>query len=181
MTQRLSPVPSQPTSSRRRFVQIAFGCVAGVPALMACSPDVAKFKSTDVTGATFAENLRLKDQYGSVRTLKDFNGKIVVVFFGYTQCPDVCPTTLMGMAEVMKLLGKAAANVQVLFITLDPERDTKDLLAAYVTQFDPSFVGLYGDKPTTAATALGFKVFFQKQPGSTPKTYSIDHSANSYI
>ena len=111
MTQHFSSVPAQPTSSRRRFVQITFACVAGVPALVACSPDVAKFKSTDVTGATFAENLRLKDQYGSVRTLKDFNGKIVVVFFGYTQCPDVCPTSMATMAEVKKLAGGGSARV----------------------------------------------------------------------
>lgn len=139
------------------------------------------FRNTVISGVEFGRDFALTDHNGQPRRLADYKGKVVVIFFGYTQCPDVCPTTLMGMVEVMKLLGKAAANVQVLFITLDPERDTKDLLAAYVTQFDPSFVGLYGDKPTTAATALGFKVFFQKQPGSTPKTYSIDHSANSYI
>ena len=149
------------------------GCARNEPASI--------FQDTDITGAEFGRDFSLTDHTGQPRRLADYKGKVVVLFFGYTQCPDVCPTTLMGMVEVMKLLGKAAANVQVLFITLDPERDTKDLLAAYVTQFDPSFVGLYGDKPTTAATALGFKVFFQKQPGSTPKTYSIDHSANSYI
>ena len=181
MTQRLSPVPSQPTSSRRRFVQIAFGCVAGVPALMACSPDVAKFKSTDVTGATFAENLRLKDQYGSVSTLKDFNGKIVVVFFGYTQCPDVCPTSMATMAEVKRLLGAQGDLLQVLFITVDPERDTQPLLKEYMASFDPGFLALRPGPDELKSVAADFKSYFKKVPGSTPTSYTMDHSAGKYI
>lgn len=139
------------------------------------------FQNTDITGADFGRDFALSDPGGQVRRLADYRGKVVAIFFGYTQCPDVCPTTLVGMTEVMKLLGEAASRVQVVFVTLDPERDTPELLAAYVRQFNPSFVALRGDAGATAATAMEFKVFYQKQPGSTPKTYSLDHSANSYL
>ena len=153
-----------------------------VAALLACSA-APRFASTDVTGAEFGREFpaALTDHTGHARWLADYRGKVVVVFFGYIQCPDVCPTTLVGMAEVMKLLGGDAKNVQVLFITVDPERDNRQLLAAYVPQFYPTFVGLYADAATTAATAKEFKVFYQKQAGSTPTTYSIDHTANSYV
>jgi len=145
----------------------------------------ARFRNTDISGAGFGRDFALTDHTGQPRRLADYQGKVVVIFFGYTQCPDVCPTTLLNMAEVMKLLGEsdpaAATKVQVLFVTLDPERDTRELLAAYVPQFNASFVGLYGDAAATAAVAGEFRVFYQKQLGSTPSTYSIDHSANSYI
>jgi len=142
-----------------------------------------QFFSTDITGAEFGREFSspLADHTGQPRRLADFKGKAVVIFFGYTQCPDVCPTTLSAMAEVLKLLGSDAQKVQVLFVTLDPERDTQELLAAYVPQFHSSFIGLNADLATTAATALAFKVFYQKQPGSSPTTYTVDHSANSYI
>src|ERR1035437_3502156 len=151
-------------------------------ALAGCNllDSAVSFRNTDITGAEFGRDFALTDHTGQLRRLADYNGKVVVIFFGYTQCPDACPTTLLGMAEVMKMLGDAARDVQVLFVTLDPERDTRELLAAYVPQFNPSFVGLYGDSATTAATAKEFKVFYQKQPGATPTTYSIDHSTNSY-
>lgn len=139
------------------------------------------FQNTDITGADFGRDFALSDPGGQVRRLADYRGKVVAIFFGYTQCPDVCPTTLVAMTEVMKLLGEAASRVQVVFVTLDPERDTPELLGAYVRQFHPSFVALRGDAAATAATAMAFKVFYQKQPGSTPKTYSLDHSANSYL
>ncbi|MBI3526290.1 MAG: SCO family protein [Betaproteobacteria bacterium] len=153
-----------------------------VAALFGCSQP-SHFVSTDITGAAFGREFTapFTDHTGQPRRLADFKGKVVMLFFGYTQCPDVCPTTLASMAEVMKLLGSDAARVQVLFITVDPERDTRQLLAAYVPQFNPSFIGLYADPATTAATALEFKVFYQKQAGSTPNTYTVDHSANSYI
>ncbi len=153
-----------------------------VVVLIGCG-EPPRFANTDITGAEFGREFSsaFTDHTGQPRRLADFKGKTVVIFFGYTQCPDVCPTTLTGMAEVMKLLGGDAAQVQVLFVTLDPERDTQQLLAAYVPQFYPSFVGLYADPAATAATALEFKVFYQKQAGSTPKTYTVDHSANSYI
>ena len=139
------------------------------------------FRNTVISGVDYGRDFTLTDHTGKQRHLADYKGKVIVIFFGYTQCPDVCPTTLSTMAEVMKQLGDAARDVQVLFVTLDPERDTRELLATYVPQFHPSFAGLYGDAETTAATAMEFKIFFQKQPGTTPKTYSMDHSANSYI
>jgi protein SCO1/2 len=105
----------------------------------------------------------------------------VVLFFGYTYCPDVCPTMLVDMAAVMKTLGKDAGRVQVLFVTVDPERDTREVLAQYVTAFDPSFLGLYGDLAATERTAKEFKIFYEKRPGSTPSAYSVDHSAQSYV
>ncbi len=163
--------------------KIFVGLILTLAALAGCNllDRAASFRNTDITGAEFGRDFALTDHNGQSRRLADYKGKVVVMFFGYTHCPDVCPTTLQGMSEVMKLLGDAARNVQVLFVTLDPERDTRELLAAYVPQFNPAFVGLYGDSATTAATAKEFRVFFQKQPGSTPNTYSLDHSVNSYI
>lgn len=141
------------------------------------------FNSTDITGAEFGREFPtpLTDHAGQLRRLADFKGKAVVLFFGYTQCPDVCPTTLSTMAEVLKQLGNDGQKVQVLFMTVDPARDTRELLAAYVPQFHPSFIGLNADPAATAATALEFKIFYQKQPGSSPTTYTVDHSANSYV
>ena len=152
-----------------------------IVALLAGCGGPPHFASTDITGADFGRNFALTDHTGQLRHLADYKGKAVVIFFGYTQCPDVCPTTMSAMAAAMKLLGEDAKRVQVLFVTLDPERDTRELLAAYVPQFDPSFVGLFADLATTAATAKEFKVFYQKQAGSTPQTYSIDHTASDYV
>jgi protein SCO1/2 len=140
-----------------------------------------QFASTDISGADYARDFALTDHTGKPRTMADFRGRAVVVFFGYTQCPDVCPTTLSGMTEVMKLFGEDANKVQVLFVTVDPERDTPQLLAQYVPAFHPSFIGLYGDPQTIAKTAQAFRVFYQKQPGSTPGTYTVDHTAGSYV
>jgi protein SCO1/2 len=140
-----------------------------------------KFEATDVTGADFGRNFALTDQNGKPRTLADFRGKAVVVFFGYTQCPDVCPTTMAALKQAMEKLGPDADRVQVLFITVDPERDTQDLLSKYVPAFDPRFLGLYGDADATARTAKEFRVIYQKVPGTTPGQYSMDHSAGTYI
>ena len=139
------------------------------------------FNNTDVTGLDYAKGFSLTDHTGKPRTLQDFKGKVVVLFFGYTQCPDVCPTTMSEMAAVMKELGPAAKDVQVLFVTLDPERDTRELLAAYVPAFHPSFIGLYGDKEATARTAKEFKLFYAKVPGTEPGSYTVDHTAGSYV
>ena len=149
--------------------------------LVACGPSSPKFKGSDVTGAAFGRDFKLTDHTGKVRTLADFRGKAVVIFFGYTQCPDVCPTTLSTLAEAMRRLGPDAAKVQVLFVTIDPERDTAELLSHYVTTFDPSFLGLAGDAEATARTAKEFKIIYQKQPGSTPGSYTMDHSAGTFI
>jgi len=147
--------------------------------LSACT-EQRKFISTDLSMVDWGKDFQLTDHHGKPRRLADFQGKAVVLFFGYTQCPDVCPTTLSTMREAMSLLGQDAKRVQVLFVTVDPARDTPQLLAQYVPSFHPDFLGLYGDEKTIAATARDFKVFYVKQPGKTPDTYSVDHSTGSY-
>ena len=141
----------------------------------------AHFNATDLTGSSIGVDFALEDQNGKQRRLSDFKGKVAIVFFGYTQCPDVCPTTLSALQETLKLLGKNADHVQVLFITLDPERDTAALLAQYVPSFNPSFLGLRGSATETEAVAKAFKVFYKKQEGTMPGSYSIDHSTGSYL
>ncbi len=148
--------------------------------LVACENKPAFF-NTDLTGLGYARDFKLTDHTGKERSLKDFRGKAVLVFFGFTQCPDVCPTTMVEMADVMRQLGSDAKRLQVLFITLDPERDTQQLLAQYVPAFDSRFLGLYGDAAATAAVAKEFKVFYQKVPGKQPGNYTIDHTAGSYV
>ncbi len=138
------------------------------------------FELADITGADFGRDVRLTDHTGKARTLADFKGKVVVVFFGYTHCPDVCPVTLGELAIVARELGKDAANMQVLFITVDPERDTPAVLSKYVPAFNADFLGLYGDAEATARTAKDFKVFFQKQVPAGGG-YSVDHSAGTYV
>lgn len=154
--------------------------VLTVLVLTACDSGKPGFKNTDITGADYAKDFALTDHTGKPRSLADFRGKVVTVFFGYTQCPDVCPTTLTEMKAVLEKLGPDAARVQVLFVTIDPERDTQALLANYVPAFDPSFLGLYGDLEATQFVAKNFKVFYQKVPGKTPGSYTMDHSAGSY-
>jgi protein SCO1/2 len=140
-----------------------------------------QFKLTDVTGANLGRELNLLDHNGRPRTLADFRGKVVVIFFGFAQCPDVCPTTLSELAAVARELGKDADRMQVLFVTVDPERDTPGVLRQYVPSFDPRFLGLYGDAEATARAAKAFKIFYQKQPLKHSTTYSVDHSAGAYI
>jgi protein SCO1 len=166
---------------RRFTTQFIFALLIACALLAACAPDGPKFQSSDVTGATFGRDFQLMDAAGKPRTLADYRGKAVVIFFGYTQCPDVCPTTLAELAEVMKRLGPDADRVQVLFVTVDPQRDTPELLSKYVPAFDSRFAGLYGDAAATERTAKEFKIIYQKQPGATPGTYSVDHSAGTYI
>jgi protein SCO1/2 len=147
----------------------------------ACAPEKPSFKSVDVTGAEFGRELALTDHNGKPRTLADFKGKVVAVFFGFTRCPDVCPTTLAEMKLVKERLGADGDKLQVLFVTIDPERDTPELLAKYVPAFDPTFLGLYGSAEATAKTAKEFKVFYQKAPGSSPDNYSMDHTAATFL
>jgi len=149
--------------------------------LVACSPEAAKFRSTDITGADFGKELALTGHDGKPRTLADFRGKVVVLFFGYTHCPDICPTTLVDVAAVMKALGPDAARVQVLFATVDPERDTSDVLAKYVPAFDSRFIGLSGDAAATQRAAKEFKIFYEKRSGAAPGAYTVDHSGQSYV
>lgn len=139
------------------------------------------FVNTDITGIDYARTFSLTDHNGKVRSLEDFRGKLVLLFFGYTQCPDVCPTTLSEMANVMKLLDKDADKVQVLFITVDPDRDTVKLLSSYVPSFYPSFLGLVGDEAATEEVIKEFKLFVQKIPAKTGSGYTIDHTAGSYL
>ena len=171
-------------TSRRHAVQSMAGAVAlalSAGILAACSPDKPQFKSVDLTGADYASGFSLSDQNGQTRTLKDFAGKVVVVFFGYTQCPDVCPTTMAELAQVKKLLGADGDKLQAVFITVDPERDTPELLKAYMGNFDPSFVALRPSMAQLPEVAKDFKVFYKKAEGKTPGSYSMDHSAGSYI
>ena len=147
----------------------------------ACAPAKPQFESVDISGADYAQDFHLTDASGKPRSLADYKGKVVMMFFGYTQCPDVCPTTMADLKNVMTSLGPEADRVQVLFVTLDPERDTPQLLAQYVPAFDPRFVGLLGDPATTAQTAKAFKVFYQRVPGSTPGSYTLDHTAGTYV
>ena len=161
-------------------MRLLFACLIALGLLLTGCDKPPAFKSTDISGVDWGKNFALTDHTGKARTLADYKGKVVILFFGYTQCPDVCPTTLMTMNETLKLLGDDAARVQVLFASLDPARDTQELLAQYVPQFNPSFVGLRGDEATTAAMAKEFRAFYTKVPGATPATYTIDHSTGSY-
>lgn len=156
--------------------------LAAVALFAGCGePAPPPFLATDITGAPYGAQLVLTDHKGLERRLGDFRGKVVTLFFGFTQCPDVCPTNLTAMAEVMKLLGDDAKRIQVLFVTVDPERDTRELLAEYVPAFHPDFLGLRGDEAATKAAAREFKVFYQKVPGQTAGSYTMDHSAGTYV
>jgi len=146
-----------------------------------CSGGGPAFRSTDITGAELGRDFKLIDHNGQPRTLADFRGKVVVVFFGFTHCPDVCPITLSELARALKRLGADAQRVQVVMITVDPQRDTPEVLKRYVTALDPAFLGLTGDARAIAETAREFKVFYQKSPGATPQAYSVDHSSGTFV
>lgn len=139
------------------------------------------FKAVDITGADYARELALPDADGNPRTLAEFKGKVTLVFFGYTQCPDVCPTTLAEIAAVKRELGADGDRVQGVFVSVDPERDTPEILKAYMANFGPGFVALRGTPEQTKATATDFKVFFAKAPGRTEGTYNVDHTAGTYV
>ena len=149
--------------------------------VVACSDNKLQFSSIDLTGADYAKDFQLPDQDGRMRSLKDFQGKVVVLFFGYTQCPDVCPTTMTELAQVKKLLGADGDKLQVLFVTVDPDRDTPQVLKSYMANFDPGFIALRGAPDQLAAMAKDFKVYYKKTEGKTPTSYGMDHSAASYV
>jgi protein SCO1 len=155
----------------------------GAAALLAACGSGSKpvFKAVDITGADYGRDFKLPDTQGKVRSVEDFQGKAVIVFFGYTQCPDACPTTLAEIADAKRLLGPDGAKVQPVLISLDPERDQPEMLKAYVNNFGPDFIALRGTPEQTAAIAKDFKVFYRKVPGSTPGSYTLDHSAASYV
>jgi protein SCO1 len=150
-------------------------------ALAACGERKPQFSAVDLTGADYAKDFQLPDTEGKVRSLQDFRGKAVVVFFGFTQCPDVCPTTLAEIAQAKQLLGPEGAKVQGIFITVDPERDTPQVLKAYMANFGADFVALRGSPEQTAAVAKDFKVYYKKVEGKTPGSYTMDHSAASFV
>jgi protein SCO1/2 len=186
------PAPGRRSAVRTLFVQIAGVLLLGsVIALAvqwwldhrpdaAASPSSISFKATDITGATFARDFALTDHTGAKRRLADFKGKAVLMFFGYTQCPDVCPTAMQRFQETFKILGPQSSRVQVLFVTLDPERDTREILSQYVPWFDPSFLGLYGSAEETAAVAKEYRVFYAKKKSEGALGYTLDHWAGAY-
>ena len=171
----LTPIPA-----RRALLLAAAAVLAGCDGALPGGSKPA-FKSIDITGAEYARTLQLSDPDGHLRSLADFKGKVVVVFFGYTQCPDVCPTTMAELAEVKRSLGPDGARVQGIFVTVDPARDTAELLKAYAANFGPDIIGLRGTPEQTTAAAKEFKVFFNKVPGKTDTSYTVDHTAGSYI
>jgi protein SCO1/2 len=172
---------SAPTNRRRVLLAAALAITLGA-ALAGCGrADRPQFKGTDITGAEYGRTLALPDADGRPRTLADFKGKVVVVFFGYTQCPDVCPTAMAELAQAKKALGPDGERLQGVFVTVDPERDTPSALKSYMASFDPSFVALRGTPEQTQAAAKEFKVFYAKVPGATPDSYTMDHTAGSYV
>ena len=162
----------------KKFLLVLLACF-----LVACghSQAPAKLYGADIAGADFVGDFDLLDHHGAKRQLTDYQGKVVVLFFGYTHCPDVCPTAMADMAKMMKLLGSDANQVQVLFVTLDPERDSQQVLAKYVPSFDERFVGLYGNAQQTAEAAKRYKVFFEKKDVAGKSGYTIDHSAGAFV
>ena len=159
---------------------VGASAIGAATLLMGCKPKPISFEGVDITGAEYGKTLQLTDHHGQTRTLADFKGKVITIFFGYTQCPDVCPTALSGMSEVMQQLGADGDRLQVLFVTVDPERDTPELLAEYVPVFDKRFLGLYGTPDKIAEVAKDFRVFYRKS-GDLAGHYTIDHSAGTYV
>jgi len=169
---------------RTAFQPLAVVMLAIAGLLLGACSDSGKpsFNSIDVTGADYAKDFALNDHDGKPRTLKDFQGRIVVMFFGYTQCPDVCPTSLSELVTVKKMLGADGDKLQGLFVTIDPERDTPALLKSYVSNFDPGFLALHADTPEKlTALAKDYKVYYKKVAGKTPTSYTMDHSAGMYV
>ena len=168
---------------RNTLKKIAIGAlwVGAAGIFSACSPKGPKFQGVDLTGAEYGRDLPLTDQFGKERSIKDFAGKVVVVFFGYTQCPDVCPTSMSELAEVKRSLGADGDKLQGIFVTVDPERDTPEMLKGYMASFDPSFIALRGTPEQLVAVAKDFKIYFKRVDGQTPTSYTMDHSAGSYV
>ena len=169
---------------RRSVLFAAALCVAlaGCDKLgVTATKPAASFRGADITGADYAKTLSMPDVNGQPRTLGDFKGKVTVVFFGYTQCPDVCPTTMAELAQVKKALGADGDKLQAVFVSIDPERDTPEILKSYMASFDPNFVALRGTLAQTQATAKEFKVYFAKVPGKAEGSYTMDHSAGAFV
>lgn len=169
---------SLPFSLRSVFSALAIICAL---MLAGCGSDKTEFRGSDISGSKLGADLAMVDDSGQPRTLTDYKGKVVVAFFGFTQCPDVCPTSMSQLAHVMELLESDADKVQVLMISVDPERDTPEILSSYVKAFNPDFVGLTGSPEQLAATAKSFRTFYAKVPGTGPDDYTMDHGASFYI
>jgi len=157
------------------------GLAVATGILAACSESRPKFSAIDITGAEYGRDFALTDHNGQPKSIRDFAGKVVVMFFGYTQCPDVCPTSMLELAQVKKLLDKDGERLQGLFVTIDPERDKPEMLKEYMANFDPTFLALYTTPEKLAAVAKEFKVYYKKVEGQTPTSYTMDHSAGCYV
>src|SRR5690606_7887333 len=168
-------------SRKRRSILFLSVAAALSGTLVACGKKEVVFKGSDITGTKLGREMAMQDATNTTRTLDDYKGKVVVVFFGFTQCPDVCPTAMARLAQSMELLGDDAKNVQVLMVSVDPERDTPEVLGSYVKAFSPSFVGLTGTPQQLSQTAKSFKAYYAKSPGATPDQYSMDHASSFYI
>jgi protein SCO1/2 len=168
-----------PFSMRRRAVMTCLGSALAVALLPSCSKESPEFKSVDITGADYAKDFSLVDHQGNKRSIRDFKGKVVTLFFGFTQCPEVCPTTMAEMAQVKKLLGADGDKLQVLFVTVDPDRDTPAIMKEYMGNFDPGFLALVPTNAQLEATAKDFKIYYKKVEGNT--SYTMDHTAGTYI
>lgn len=172
--------PGRALRSRLLAAALVGAALLGLAGCTGSEP-VAKFHTLDISGVDYAKGFSMPDAHGQQRSLADFAGKVVFVYFGFAQCPDICPTTMLEMAEVKKLLGEDGDKLQIVFVTVDPERDTPEVMRAYMESFDPQAVALVGNAEQIAAMARDFKVFYEKKPGSTPDTYTIDHSASGYM
>jgi len=174
---------NSPAGKRQTLQWLALAAVScgALGLLAACADDKPKFSSIDLTGADYARDFSLTDHNGQARSIKDFAGKVVVLFFGFTQCPDACPSALAELVEIKKMLGPQGDRLQGLFVTLDPERDTPEVLKAYMGNFDPGFLALYTNLDKLPTLAKDYKVFYKKVVGKTPTSYSLDHSAGSYV
>ena len=174
---------NSPAGKRQTLRWLALAAVpcGALGLLAACADDKPRFSSIDLTGADYARDFSLTDHNGQARSIKDFAGKVVVLFFGFTQCPDVCPSALAELVEIKKMLGPQGDRLQGLFVTLDPERDTPEVLKAYMGNFDPGFLALYTSLDKLPTLAKDYKVFYKKAEGKTPTSYSLDHSAGSYV
>ena len=174
---------NSPAGKRQTLQWLALAAVScgALGLLAACADDKPRFSSIDLTGADYARDFSLIDHNGQARSIKDFAGKVVVLFFGFTQCPDACPSALAELVEIKKMLGPQGDRLQGLFVTLDPERDTPEVLKAYMGNFDPGFLALYTNLDKLPTLAKDYKVFYKKVVGKTPTSYSLDHSAGSYV
>jgi len=179
-----SPTLSSAGIRRRRWLAGAGASLvslASVSLLSACGSGQPPFVGIDITGADYANQFQLMDHNGQMRTLADFKGKAVVIFFGFTQCPDVCPTTMSEIAQARQMLGADGDRLQALFVSIDPERDTPEIMREYMANFDPTFLALYAPENQLPEVAKHFKIYYKKVEGATPTSYTMDHSAGSYV